>query len=258
MATPALLRVVEREARVYRHLWRGTVFTNFLAPVLFLAAMGVGLGDLVEERTGTVEGVDYLAYVTPGLLAAGAMQSAAAESLWPVMAGMKWVRFYHGVVASPVTAAAVYGGHVLWVGLRTAISATAFLMVAGVLGGLEAPSAVLALPGAVLTALAFSACLTAYAATQQTDIKFVVIVRLGIMPMFLFSGTFFPIDQLPALLRPLAVMSPLWHGVELCRAATTGTLDAASSAAHLVVLVAVIAAGWVWGTTRTFPRRLTE
>jgi lipooligosaccharide transport system permease protein len=257
VATPALVRVVEREARVYRHLWRGSVFSNFLAPVLFLAAMGVGLGDLVDERAGAVEGVDYLAFVTPGLLAAGAMQGAAAESLWPVMAGMKWVRFYHGVVASPVSAADVYGGHVLWVGLRTAVSASAFLLVAGALGGLGSASAVLALPAAVLTALAFSAPLTAYAATQQTDLKFVVIVRLGIMPMFLFSGTFFPVDQLPAGLRPLAFVSPLWHGVELCRAATTGTLRPGASAAHLAVLVAVIAASWAWGT-RTFPRRLTE
>ena len=256
MAAPALVRVVEREARVYRHLWRGTAFSVFLAPVLFLAAMGLALGDLVDERTGAVDGVGYLAFVAPGLLAAGSMQAAAAESLWPVMAGIKWVGFYHGVVASPVSAAALYGGHVVWIGLRTTLSASAFLVIASVFGALESATAVLALPAAVLTSIAFAAPLTAYAATQQTDIKFLVIMRLGVMPMFLFSGTFFPVEQLPDLLRPLAAVSPLWHGVELCRAATTGTVDAAAAGMHLGVLLTVIAAGWVWGT-RTFPRRLT-
>lgn len=257
MATPVLLRVVEREARVYRHLWRGSAFTTFLAPVLFLAAMGIGLGDLVDERTGSVDGLDYLAFVTPGLMAAAAMQTAAADSLWPVMAGMKWVRFYHGVVASPVSAADLFGGRVVWVGMRTVISATAFLVVATALGGVDSPWGVLAVPAAVLTAVAFSAPLTAFAATQQTDLSFVVLMRLGIMPLFLFSGTFFPVDQLPGFLQPVAVASPLWHGVELCRGFTTGTVEALPAAGHLAVLLAVIAAGWAWGT-RSFPRRLTQ
>src|SRR5689334_18910209 len=102
MATPALLRVVEREARVYRRLWRGLVFSTFLTPVLFLAAMGLGLGDLVKQHSGTVGGVDYLEYIAPGLLVASAFQIAAGEAMWPVLAGVKWIRFYTGVIATPI------------------------------------------------------------------------------------------------------------------------------------------------------------
>jgi lipooligosaccharide transport system permease protein len=257
LATPPVLRVVERQARVFRHLWRGSIFFGFLSPILFLAAMGVGLGGLIDERTGDVDGLDYLTFVTPGLMAASAMQSAANDSLWPVMAGNKWVRFFHGIVATPVRARDVYAGVVLWAGLRTALMASAFLIVASLLGGVPSPWAVLAVPAAMLTALAFSAPLAAYAATQTTDVSFAVIMRLGVLPLFLFSGTFFPIDQLPEGLQPLAVASPLWHGVELARSATTGSIGLLPSTGHVAALLVVIALGWQWGN-RTFTRRLSQ
>jgi lipooligosaccharide transport system permease protein len=255
VATPALLRVVEREARVFRRLWRGSVFSSFLTPVLFLTAMGLGLGGLVDESTPSVEGLSYLHFVTPGLLAATAMLSASGESLWPIMAGTKWLRTYHAMVATPVSAADVHGGHVLWAGVRGGIAAGAFLVVATLLGGVPSPWAVLALPAAVLTAMAFAAPLAAYAATQDTDVTFPIIMRLGVVPLFLFSGTFFPVSQLPAPLQPLAVLSPLWHGVQLCRAATTGAVSLWPAAGHVGVLAALVAVGWWWGS-RTFARKL--
>ena len=250
------MRVVEREARVYRRLWHGSVFSSFVIPVLFLAAIGLGLGGLVDERSGSVAGLSYLDFVTPGLLAATAMQQATGGALWPVMAGTKWVRFFHGIVATPVGAADVYGGYVVWSALRSAASAGIFLAVATVLGGVPSPWGILALPAAVLTASAFTAPLTAFAATQDTDLSFAIILRLIIMPLFLFSGTFYPIDRLPDWLQPLCWLSPLWHGVELCRAATTGRADWDAVMVHLTVLVAVVVVSWHWGT-RTFTRKLT-
>ena len=95
------------------------------------------------------------------------------------------------------------------------------------------------------------------AATQEDDQAFPVILRFGIIPLFLFSGTFFPVRQLPAGVRPLAAVSPLWHGVELCRAATTGTLHAGAAAGHVAFLAACIAAGSWWGV-RAFTRRLAQ
>lgn len=253
---PPFARVVEREARVFRRLWRGTAFSGLVTPLLFLAAIGVGLGGLVDERSGDVEGVSYLVFVTPGLLAASAMQTAAGNSLWPVMAGTKWIRSYHAMVASPLAPGDVYGGFVTWNSIRTALYSSAFLVVAAVLGGVPSPWGVLALPFAVLTGASFAAPLGAFAASQETDQPFAIIMRLGIMPLFLFSGTFFPLDLLPRWLETLAVISPLWHGAELCRAATTGTLEAGPVALHAAVLAAIIAAGWRAGT-RTFTRRLT-
>ena len=255
--TPAVLRVVEREARVFRRLWRGTVYSSFVTPVLFLAAIGVGLGGLVDERRGAIAGVDYLTFVAPGLLAASAMQTAAGESLWPVMAGTKWVRTFHAMVATPVGAADVYGGFIVWTAVRVAMSATAFLTVAAVLGGVPSAWGVLAVPAAVLCAAAFAAPLVAFAATQDTDVTFPLILRLGIVPLFLFSGTFFPVDELPDWLRPVSALSPPWHGVELCRAATTGSVEWRAAAAHVAVLAGCVVAGWWWGT-RTFTRKLAQ
>jgi len=253
---PPMLRVLEREAIVFRKLWRGSAFSSFVTPVMFLAAIGLGLGGLVERRTGHVAGVGYLAFVAPGLLAASAMQTAAGSSLWPVMAGTKWIRTYHAVVATPLSAADLYGGTVLWVGVRATAAASAFLAVAVLLGGVPSPWGILAVPAATLGALAFAAPLAAYAATQDTDLTFPVIMRLGIVPLFLFSGTFFPISQLPSWLRPVSVASPLWHAIELCRQATTGAPRWAAATGHTAVLIACVAAGWRWGT-RTFARRLT-
>jgi lipooligosaccharide transport system permease protein len=251
-------RVVERELQVYRRLWKASVFSSFVGPVLFLTAMGLGLGSLVEEGSGDIEGLSYLAFVTPGLLAAGVMQTAAGESLWPVLGGTKWLRYFHGMVATPLRPGDVFGGYIGWIGIHAAVSAVVFLVVATLLGGVESPWGVLALPAAVLTAGAVAAPLTAYSATRENDATFGLVMRIGVVPLFLFSGTFFPVDQLPAGLQPLVWLSPLWHGVELCRAATTGTTGDAGVVglvAHLAVLLAFLAVGW-WFGVRTFTRKL--
>jgi lipooligosaccharide transport system permease protein len=254
---PGPIRVFEREAQVFRRLWRGAVFSTVVQPLLFLGAIGLGLGGFVDEGTSAppLPGGDYLAFVAPGLLAASAMQTAAGDSLWQIMAGVKWLGFYHGIVASPLRPNDVYVGHVLWTGARVAMGAAAFLVVAGLLGALQSPLALLALPAAVLTGLAFAAPIAAYSARCETDLSFSLVMRLGIIPLFLFSGTFFPLEQLPAALRPVAWVTPLWHGVELCRGLTTGEVSAPGALGHVAVLLAVMAAGLWWGR-RTFTRRL--
>jgi lipooligosaccharide transport system permease protein len=257
MTYPTILRVVEREARVYRKLWRSSVFSVFVIPIVFLVAMGHGVGGLVDEHRGSVDGISYLHFVTPGLLAGMMMQGAAPTALWTVMAGMKWVRFFHGVVATPVGAADMFGGYVLWNSIRATLGAAGFVIAAALLGGVPSAWGVLAIPAAGLCAMAFSAPLSAFAATQSTDISFGVVMRIVITPLFLFSGTFFPIDQLPGWLQVAARFSPLWHGIELCRAATTGHGDVASVVVHVAVLVAVVVAGWMWGT-RSFSRKLAQ
>lgn len=257
MQAPLFHRAFERELRVYRRLWRASMFSSFVGPALFLAAMGLGLGELVDRSSGDVEGVGYLVFVTPGLLAATAMQQASGESLWPVLGGVKWLRTFHGMVATPLGAADVYTGLLAFTGFRVVLSASAFLVVAAVLGGVTSWWAPLAIPAAVLTAWAFSAPLSAFAATQETDGAFALVMRLIVMPLFLFSGAFFPISQLPDWLQVLASVSPLYHGVELCRAATTGTGDGPAIAGHVAVLLAVIVVSWNVGV-RTFHTRLAS
>jgi len=255
MPTLLATRVVEHQAHIFRKFWRGSATAYVLNPVLFLAAIGLGVGGLVKQSNSTVEGVAYLAFVTPGLMAASAMNGAAGESLWPIMAGTKWVRTFHAMVATPVRPGDVFLGVVIWTGVRAAMGAAVFLVVAAILGGVESWWAPLAVPAATLTALAFAAPLTAFAGTQETDFRFPIVMRLGVVPLFLFSGTFFPVSQLPDWLQPLCWFSPLWHGVQLCRAATTGVIDVPEAIANLAILVAVVLAGTVWGI-RTFTRRL--
>jgi lipooligosaccharide transport system permease protein len=253
--TPPLLRVVEREARVFSRLWRGSVFSSLLAPLLFLGSMGIGLGGLVDERNSSVAGVSYLQFVAPGLLVASAMQATAGGSLWPVLGGFKWLRTYHGVVATPVPPGALYGGLIVWLSIRTAIATVAFLLVAALLGAIPSWWGVAALPIAMLCAAAFAAPMAAYTATQDTDVTFPLVFRMIVMPLFLFSGTFFPTSQLPDGLEPFIVLSPLYHASELARAATTGQW-AWAALAHALVLAACVAAGAWWGR-RTFTRRLS-
>ena len=257
MPTPLTLRAVEHQAAVFRRFWRSSAVFYVLNPLLFLAAMGLGLGGLVDERSGDGGGEPYLTFVAGGLLAASAMLAASAESLWPVMGGMKWLRTYHAMAASPLRPRDVYSGVVIWTTMRSAGGAAIFVVVAALLGAVPSPWAVAAIPFAALCSAAFAAPLAAFAGGQETDAKFPVIMRLGLMPLFLFSGTFFPVADLPVGLRLLAVFSPLWHAVELCRGAFTGTLGLWSTLFHVALLGALVAAGWQWGI-RTFTRKLTE
>ena len=160
------------------------------------------------------------------------------------------------MVATPVSALDVYSCVLAYVAIRSTASVGAFLLVAWALGGLVSPWAVLALPAAVLCAVAFAAPVSAWAITQESDAPFAMAMRLGVMPLFLFSGTFFPVSTLPHGLRPLAWLSPLWHGVELARHATTGNPAWGADAVHVAFLVAFTTVGVLWGR-RTFVRRLT-
>lgn len=257
MSTPPVLRVVERELLVFTRLWRGFVFSTFLAPVLFLAAMGLGLGGLVDSHTGKVAGLTYLDFVAPGLLVASAIQIAANEAMWPVLGAVKWVKNFHATVATTITSGELMVGYILWTALRAVVSSAAFLLVAALLGAVPSAWGFLAIPAAALCSAAFSAPLAAYSVGLDSDLSFPVIMRVGVLPLFLFSGTFFPISQLPAWLRPFAAISPLWHGVDLARGATTGTLHLGADIVHIAVLLVCLGAGLLWGRKR-FAQRLTS
>lgn len=249
------LRSLERELSIYRRMWRGSAFTAFVAPALYLTAMGLGLGSLVDESTGEVDGLSYLVFVTPGLLVATAMQLAASDSMWPILGGLKWLRTFHGQAATPLGPGDILTGLLAFTGVRALISSAVFLVVAAVLGGLVSWTAPFAVFAALLTALAFAAPLAAFSSTQETDVGFPIVMRLVVLPLFLFSGTFFPVSQLPDWLQPLAWLSPLWHGVELARAATTGHGDPPLLVVHALVLCAVTLVGWRIGVA-TFAKRL--
>ena len=241
----------------FRRTWKGTWATTVLTPIGFLAAMGLGLGSIVdsEAQASTLGGVDYLDFIAPGLLAASIMQQATFESSYPVLGAIKWARQYHAQLATPLRVRDALAGHLLWVAARLTISAAVFLVIMGLFGTLHSWWALLCLPAAVLTGMAFAPAIFGYSATLETDSGFALLFRFVIMPMFLFSGTFFPVSQLPDWLEPLAYAVPLWHGVELCRDLALGTVSWGSSLGHVAYLLLWVAGGFAFAL-RTFRRRL--
>ena len=248
------LRVVEHHAYAFKPFWRSGVIGSIITPVLFLSAMGVGLGSIIDERSAaSLGGHSYLAFVGSGLLAATAMQVSANESTFPVMAGIKWLKFFHATVATPVTVQALVAGQLVWTGIRLAVGSAIYLAVLALFGVVESSLAVLAVPAAAWCGLAFAAPIAAFSSTQENDQWFPVIFRVLVLPLFLFSGTFFPIDQLPSALEAVARVTPLWHGVELTRGLVLGGLDARMAVVHVAYLSVLVVGGWLVarGTFRT-------
>ncbi len=209
------IRVFEAEALGYKRTWRGTMISSFINPVLFLGAMGLGLGALVDSNNDI--GVSYLAFVATGLLAASGMQNGASDGSFPVMAGIKWRKSYDGMITTPVSPADIVYGRFIWSTLRLTFVLTVFAIIAVLFGAMELGPALLAVPPGVLTGLAFASAITAWTVTREDDTSLPTLFRFGIVPLFLFSGTFFPISQLPDFLQPVAYATPLFHGVELVR-----------------------------------------
>jgi lipooligosaccharide transport system permease protein len=240
----------------YRRTWRGSVVSSLISPLLFLAAMGVGLGSLINNGTGEIQGVRYAAYLAPGLLAAAVLQTAEGEATWPVMGAIKWQRTYLGMLATPLTVTDVMLGHLAFLTVRCIMTAAAFTVVTALFGLVQSPAgALLAMLAGVLVGIAVAAPVAAYSATQSRETGFILLYRFGVVPMFLFSGTFFPISQLPAPLQPVAWVTPLWHGVSLCRDLALDRGSAAGMLGHAAYLVALAVVGVLWAR-RTFARRL--
>ena len=240
----------------YRRTWRGSIYSSLLNPLLYLGAMGLGLGKLVDAHgTARLGGVSYLVFLAPGLLAAAGMQTGVGESTYPVFASVKWTKTYLAASASPLRPADVLRGHLLFVTLRLTMNCGIFIAVAAALGAVDSGWIVAALPVAVLTGLAFAIPIEAWSVTRTKDTSFAVIYRFIMIPLFLFSGIFFPITGLPAAIRPLAYLTPLWHGVALCRALSLGTATWGGALVHVGYLALWAAAGMAAGH-RTYQRRL--
>ncbi len=237
------LRPLEFFFAQYRRIWRGTAVTSVVTPVVYLLALGVGLGVFVDRSAELPGGITFLEFVAPGLLAATAMQIGTFESMWPVLSAIKWDRQYHAMLATPLRVRDVVLGHQTYFAARLLGTSAIYLAVIAAFGAVNSPLGILAVPVGVLVGLAFSGPLAAWAAYTQNEVSFVAIFRFVILPMFLFSGTFFPVEELPAPLEVIAYFTPLFHGVELARMLTLGDVDALPALGHLAYLLACTAVG---------------
>jgi lipooligosaccharide transport system permease protein len=260
MATPGWAALSVRGLRcwltVYRRIWRSSIWSSVLGPVFYLGAMGLGLGSLIDRHgTATLGGVPYLVFVAPAILATQAMSTAMSESSFPVFGSIKWNKTYVAMQATPLRPGDIFRGHLLFITMRIAMNSAVFLLVMWAFGATRSAWVVLALPVAVLEGVAFAAPIAAWAVTLRQEAPFNLMFRLGMIPLMLFSGTFFPLSQLPRWLRPVAYVTPLWHGVALCRSLSLGSADAGSVAIHLGYLLALAAVG-LYAGSRTYSRRL--
>lgn len=249
------VRKLEHSLLVYRRVWRGTFFGTILSPILFLSAMGVALGTLVPTMTA-FGGVPYLVFLAPGLLSAQAMQTASIESSWPLFAGFKWNKTFEAMIGTPQGVPDIVLGHLYWLTVRLSIVTGVFLIVMVFFGAVSFPSVLLAWPAAILTGVAFGMPLAAWTATRKQENSFAIVFRFIVTPLFLFSGTFFPIEQLPDAVEPLAWLTPLFHGVSLTRALAIGhDLNLLVLVIHAAVLIGLTAIGTLIAF-RTFRKRL--
>ncbi|MDQ1741096.1 MAG: lipooligosaccharide transport system permease protein [Pseudonocardiales bacterium] len=225
------------------------------SPVLYLLSLGIGLGSIVNGRSGGQSlGTSYLSFLAPALIAATALQQAVGQSMYPILfGGFKFQRVYFAMNATPLTPRQIAGGTLAWIAARSAVSATLYLAVVACFGGIRSIGALLCVPIATLGAMALATPIAVYSATVDTERGgFAAISRFLVMPMFLFSGTFYPVSSLPEWGQALAWLSPLWHATELARWASLGSLHlnsglgqvgTAALLGHLAFLTALTVAG---------------
>jgi lipooligosaccharide transport system permease protein len=245
-ALAGALRMSDYWATVYRRTWKGSVINSFVTPLLYILAMGVLLGGFIQGDPDKLEGAtSYLAFVAPGMLAAQAMTVVFGEVTYPVMSMIKWQRTFYGMIASPLNIADVVLAHLGFVLFRVGTVCAVFTLVMAPFGVFESWWGVLlSFPVQLLIGLAFAAPIYAITASMKSESGFSLIFRLGMIPLFLFSGAFFPISNLGGVMEWFARLTPLWHGVDLTRMLVLGTVDWSTALIHVVYLATLTVIGY--------------
>jgi lipooligosaccharide transport system permease protein len=249
------VRVVQRNSLVFWRAWRSSIFLSVLGPVLFLTAMGFGLGSMVESDAGAFKGVEYLPFFATGMLTANAMQTGVFSATYPLLNKIIWQRNYEAMLATPLSVPDLFYGELSWIGISLAQQTIPFFAVMSLFGIFDSPVALLAVPVAILTGLGCAAATSALTATMERDEAYTWVFRFVVTPLFLLSGTFFPLDSLPTWVVVIAQLTPLYHGIELVRQLTIFDFAPLSAGWHLLYLVSfLVLASRI--ALRNFERRL--
>jgi lipooligosaccharide transport system permease protein len=239
--------VVEHKLRAVRSFFWTMIATAFGTPFLYLFAFGVGLASLVVDSQGSefIDGVGYLQFVAPALIINAAVIVAAEEYMFGMLLGFKWNAIFIGMNSAPLTGRQIVNGMFIFVAIRAAFTATIYFGAVALFGGVISPWSVLVVPIAMLTGFAFSG-VAAWSATITEDRgQFNIVNRLIIMPLSLFSGTVFPLTQLPIYLQWIGWISPVWHGSELARQFSYGPTEPIwLTVIHVLYLAALAYVGW--------------
>lgn len=237
--------VTEHKIRAMRAYAGTLIATAVGTPLLYLFAFGVGLATLITQNVSSVPGISYLEFVAPALLATAAVLVAMEEYTFGILLGLKWNPIFFGMNATPLTGRQIVDGIMLFVGIRMAITSTIYFLVMAAFGAVASPWGWLTIVAGMLGGFAF-APVAAYSATIQEDRgQFAILQRTIILPLTLFSGTVFPLTQLPIYLQWIGWLSPLWHASELGRQFAYGATEPIwLTVAHIVYLLALGVLGW--------------
>jgi len=231
--------IVLRNYVTYKSQWK-LFATGFLEPVFYLFSIGIGVGKLIHAFELNGHSIPYAEFVAPGMLAASAFNGALLDSTFNVFFKLRYEKLYDQMLATPLTTGDIARGEILWGQLRGATYSAAFLVVMWAMGLVHSWWAVLAFPAALLIGFAFSAVCMAFTTwmTSWQDFDKITLVQL---PLFLFSGTFFPVTAFHGVLRVVVECTPLYRGVVLCRELSTGVIswESGVSVVYLVVMGAI-------------------
>lgn len=252
-------RLFDYWAIAYKRTWKGSAISSFVNPLLYVLAMGVLLGGYVHVNPAKLDGATtYLAFVAPGMVAAQAMQTVFGEVTYPVMGAIKWHKSYFGMIATPLGVREIILANLGFVLFRVGITCAVFFAILAPFGVFESlPGVLVAFLVQLLIGAAFAAPIYGFSAGLKDESAFSLVFRLGMIPLFLFSGAFFPISNLSAPLEVLARVTPLWHGVDLTRMLVLGHLDWGMSLVHVLYLAVLATAGWFWAVRRLSRRMIT-
>ena len=224
-----------RNARVFSKLWKGALLPTFLDPFFYLLALGFGLGTYIAHG---INGIPYKEFVAPGLIASAAMWSSAFETTYNVYFRMNELRLYDNVLSTPIEPPDLVAGDIAWSATRATIYGIVVLIVVSAVGLVSSPWAILIPPFVFVGALCISVIGYAFTSLIPKIDLYSYFFTLGITPMFLFSGIFFPFNQLPGWVEVVAWFTPLYHLVEITRGMATGP-DAAQILIHTAWLAVV-------------------
>ena len=255
------LYVAEARIRIMMK-WIALIIAIAIAnPVLYLISVGVGLGGLIDKSVGAVgvDGVKYLTFLAPALLAQAAIQGAMDETVYPTIEGFKWHKTFYSMNSTPLSGSQISFGVFLGALFRTVYTVLLYFCVMWAFGALESPHAWLAIPTSILAGISFGALMQSIAAKlEDENFFFVVLGRFIMMPLFLFSGTFFPLTSMPFYLQWIGWISPLWHATELGRYLTYGhAISSTMMWVHFTVLLVMLISGLIL-SARIFTKRLAK
>lgn len=256
VSAQAIAKVLGYHWLIYRRTWRGSIVIGVANPILFLTGIGVGIGALIEQTDSSYLDTPYLTFLAPGLMAAAAMQIGYGGGAFAVHRAVSRGGSYNAAVHTPTGSTELMLGQQLASAMHNTLFSTCFYLAALALGATASPLSVLTIPACVLTGLAMSAPVAAWAVTVRQAGQIQAVFRILIQPLYLLSGTFFPLSTAPPAVQRLAWLSPLWHGVEVCRDLNIGRVDA-GTLLHAGVLAAVLLAGLLVARV-TYARRLYQ